>query len=143
MYTTPSDNDEQPENPPQKSRRASVPPRQSQSQPRYRYQPIDHLEHPEIPKIFVLHAILSKRPDTSLLNSMKMSQLAKTRRQATQNPRLVLVALLAIVCHSRPPINSRCSRKAVRRCMLHRPRHRRHQPIISSTRVLSVQCNNN
>lgn len=51
MYTTPSDNDEQPEYPPQKSRRASVPPRQSQSQPRYRHQPIDHLEHPEIPKI--------------------------------------------------------------------------------------------
>jgi len=51
MYTTPSDNDEQPEYPPQKSRRTSVPPKQSQSQPRYRYQPIDHLEHPEIPKI--------------------------------------------------------------------------------------------
>ncbi len=51
MYTTPSDNDEQPEYPPQKSRRTSVPPRQSQSQPRYRYQPIDYLEHPEIPKI--------------------------------------------------------------------------------------------
>ena len=51
MDTTPSGNDELPENPPQKRRRATVPPKQSPSQPRYRFQPIDHLEHPEIPKI--------------------------------------------------------------------------------------------
>lgn len=62
MYTTPSDNDEQAENPPQKSRRASVPPRQSQSQPRYRYQPIDHLEHPEIPKILRASRHLKQTP---------------------------------------------------------------------------------
>ncbi len=51
MDRTPPDNDEQAEKPSHKPRRASVPPTTTPSQPRYRYQPIDHLEHPEIPKI--------------------------------------------------------------------------------------------
>ena len=48
MHTMPPGDDEQPENPPQRPRRASLP---SQQQPRYKY-PFDaHDEHPEIPKI--------------------------------------------------------------------------------------------
>lgn len=48
MHTLPPGNDEEPEYPPQRPRRASLPPRQ---QPRYKFPPVEHSERPEIPKV--------------------------------------------------------------------------------------------